>query len=56
VKTDGSYLSASDIRIHAGLGRSTAVDVSVEWPGGPTETWKGVAVDRLVTLRRGSAK
>jgi hypothetical protein len=56
VKTDGSYLSASDIRVHAGLGRATAAGVIVEWPGGARETWKSVAVDRLVTLRRGSAK
>ncbi|MGH9384397.1 MAG: CRTAC1 family protein [Vicinamibacterales bacterium] len=54
VKTDGSYLSASDIRVHVGLGASTQVDaVLVEWPDGARERWKGVAADRLVTLQRG---
>ena len=55
VKTDGSYLSASDIRVHVGLGASTQIDaVVVEWPNGVRERWTGVAADRLVTLRRGS--
>jgi hypothetical protein len=56
VKTDGSYLSASDVRVHFGLGASTRIDaVVVEWPDGVAERWKDVAVDRLVTLARGSA-
>jgi len=55
VKTDGSYLSASDVRVHFGLGTSAAIDaVIVEWPDGQRERWRGVAVDRLVTLRRGT--
>jgi hypothetical protein len=55
VKTDGSYLSASDIRVHVGLGASAHIDaVVVEWPDGVRERWKDVAADRLVTFRRGS--
>ena len=55
VKTDGSYLAASDIRVHVGLGASTRLDaVVVHWPDGVRERWTGVAADRLVTLRRGS--
>jgi hypothetical protein len=55
VKTDGSYLSAGDIRVHAGLGASTQIDaLVVDWPDGVRERWTGVAADRLVTLRRGS--
>ena len=54
VRTDGSYLSASDDRVHVGLGASgAAVTVDVEWPDGVRERWADVAVDRLVTLRRG---
>ncbi|HJU44986.1 MAG TPA: CRTAC1 family protein [Vicinamibacterales bacterium] len=56
VKTDGSYLSSSDIRVHAGLGSDTAAAVVVEWPDGARERWQAVQIDRLVTLRRGSAK
>ncbi len=55
VRTDGSYLSASDVRVHFGLGASAKVDaVVVEWPDGVRERWTGIEVDRLATLRRGT--
>ena len=56
VGTDGSYLSASDARVHVGLGPgpATRVDaVIVEWPDGQRERWTGVEVDRAITLKRG---
>jgi enediyne biosynthesis protein E4 len=57
VRTDGSYLSASDVRAHFGLGDSgTVTAVSVQWPDGTRERWTSVGVDRVVTLRRGSGK
>jgi len=57
VRTDGSYLSASDVRTHFGLGASSAIDaVAVQWPDGQRERWTGVATDRLVTLRRGTGQ
>jgi hypothetical protein len=57
VRTDGSYLSASDARVHFGLGASAEIAaVVIEWPGGERERKTGVAVDRLVTLVRGAAK
>ena len=56
VRTDGSYLSASDIRLHFGLGTSReAVAVVVHWPDGAHERWTGLTPDRLVTLRRGGS-
>jgi hypothetical protein len=56
VKTDGSYLSASDSRVHFGLGPSPAIGaVVVEWPDGARERWAtGVAANRAVTLTRGT--
>jgi hypothetical protein len=57
VRTDGSYLSSSDARVHVGLGDRAAVDaVVVRWPDGEQERWTGVASDRLVTLRRGTGQ
>ncbi|MEO8521450.1 MAG: CRTAC1 family protein [Acidobacteriota bacterium] len=58
VRTDGSYLSASDIRTHVGLGtRAPGTSaVVVQWPDGPTERWTGVEADRVVTLARGTGK
>jgi hypothetical protein len=56
VGTDGSYLSASDARVHVGLGPVTAgrVDaVVVEWPDGQRERWTGVQADRTIVLKRG---
>jgi enediyne biosynthesis protein E4 len=53
VRTDGSYLSASDARVHFGLGASSAVTaIVIRWPDGVEERRTGVAVDRHVTLNR----
>ncbi len=57
VRTDGSYLSASDVRAHFGLGSSRDVGaVVVQWPDGERERWTTVLGDRLVTLRRGTGQ
>ena len=54
---DGSYASASDPRVLAGLGTdATPVDVRIVWPDGSSQTRAGVAVDRYTTLRQGEAK
>jgi enediyne biosynthesis protein E4 len=57
VGTDGSYLSASDARVHFGLGSAAngrVEAVVVEWPDGQRERWTGVEADRAITLKRGS--
>jgi hypothetical protein len=54
--TDGSYLSASDVRVHFGLGQNPDAGVLVEWPDGSKETWDHVRADSLVTLRQGRGK
>jgi enediyne biosynthesis protein E4 len=57
VHTDGSYLSASDIRTHVGLGPSTGIDgVIVQWVDGSRERWTKVDADRLITLKRGTGQ
>ncbi len=57
VRTDGSYLSASDVRTHFGLGSSSTISsVVVQWPDGAKERWTDVAVDHRVTLRRGTGQ
>lgn len=54
-QTDGSYLSASDRRVHFGLGTAATVEtLTVRWPSGHTDTLKNVAGDRYVTLREGA--
>ena len=55
VKTDGSYLSASDSRLHFGLGTATAVtSIEVRWPDGARERFAGPKPNQLVTIRRGT--
>ena len=57
VRTDGSYLSAGDMRAHFGLGSSASVSgVIVRWPDGTRERWAGLEGDRVTTLRRGTGK
>jgi hypothetical protein len=57
VHTDSSYLSASDVRVHFGLGNNPHVrSLLVEWPGGSTERWDHIDADKLVTLKQGSGR
>jgi enediyne biosynthesis protein E4 len=57
VHTDGSYLSASDPRVHFGLGDEAAVDaVVVQWPRGRREEWLRPRTSTVVTLREGEGK
>ena len=55
VRTDGSYGSASDPRVHFGLDADTEVSgVEVIWPGGATEFFSDVLVDRENELVEGA--
>lgn len=55
--TDGSYLSASDNRVHFGLGSATEIEgVIVQWPGGDKELWEIAQVNKLMKLRQGTGK
>jgi enediyne biosynthesis protein E4 len=57
VRTDGSYLSASDVRVHVGLSDSPAITaVVVQWPDGTRERWTDVRADRVLVLRRGTGQ
>ncbi len=54
VRTDGSYCSASDPRIHVGLASADAPgDVVVRWTDGSTETFASPALRAVTVLRRG---
>ncbi len=50
----GSYLSASDPRLHFGLGPASKVDrVDVAWPSGRKDRFEGLAADKGYRLREG---
>lgn len=51
---DGSYASANDPRVLAGLGpNADAVRVRVIWPDGRTDEWPELPADRWTTLTEG---
>lgn len=52
--TDGSYMSASDRRVHCGLGSATSATIIVRWPSGHTDAYKAVTADQVVTLVEGA--
>ena len=54
VLAQSGYLSASDRRLHFGLGAATAADLEIRWPNGGVEKVAGVAADRLVVIREGA--
>lgn len=52
---DGSYLSASDLRVHFGFaGRNDIKAVGVEWPDGRRERWTLEETNKEITLVEGS--
>jgi hypothetical protein len=54
-RTDGSYLSANDPRVHFGLDGAAKLDgVVVVWPNGKAEKWTGIRPGALVRLREGA--
>lgn len=57
VRSDGSYLSANDPRVVAGLGSVNHLEaVRVRWPNGVVESWNNLPVDQYATLREGTQK
>jgi tetratricopeptide (TPR) repeat protein len=51
----GSFLSASDARLHFGLGRARTVDcMEVWWPSGRHDRYSGLAADTGYKVREGS--
>ncbi len=57
VHTDSSYLSASDVRVHFGLGKKAELSgVVVQWPDGSKESWENVQADKVIVLRQGTGK
>ena len=51
VTTSGSYLSASDPRVHFGLGNNSVVQsIQIDWPSGIVQTLADVKADRQVQI------
>ena len=51
VTTAASYLSASDKRVHFGLGaEKVAQSVEIRWPSGIVQTFKDVKADQILQV------
>lgn len=51
VSTTGSYLSASDERVHFGLGPESSIQkVEIRWPSGIRQTLTNVAIDQIFQI------
>jgi len=57
VHSDGSYCSASDLRLHFGLGDQADIsEIRVNWPDGTKEIWTDVHADSEIKLRQFSGR
>jgi hypothetical protein len=55
VRSGGSYLSQSDLRLHFGLAGHDKIDsVEITWPSGTKETLKDLAADHSYSVLEGS--
>ncbi len=55
VRSGGSYLSQSDLRLHFGLGAATHADrLTVRWPSGTVDTVRNIPADRHVVIEEGT--
>jgi len=54
VLAQSSFYSASDRRLHFGLGAATSADLTVRWPNGGVERVAGVKANQLVVIREGA--
>jgi hypothetical protein len=52
----GSYLSASDLRLHLGLGRETRARLEILWPSGKTQVLQDVAAGQVLTVDEADAQ
>ncbi|PYR43854.1 MAG: hypothetical protein DMF93_01985 [Acidobacteria bacterium] len=56
VLSQSSYYSHDDLRVHFGLGASSAADsIEILWPSGRVDALKNVRGGRVVTIREGAA-
>jgi enediyne biosynthesis protein E4 len=54
IRSGGSYLSQSDLRVHFGLGAATRIDsIEVRWPSGATDVIKNLDADKFYSVLEG---
>jgi len=53
VRSGGSYISQSDLRLHFGLGKASKADISILWLDGKVENFRSVPAGEIVTIEEG---
>jgi hypothetical protein len=53
VLSQSSFYSASDPRLHFGLGGETSADLEIRWPSGMRQTLKRVEANQIVVVKEG---
>ncbi|MDT5121363.1 MAG: enediyne biosynthesis protein [Acidobacteriota bacterium] len=54
VRSGGSYISQSDLRLHFGLEKRTKIDsIEVRWPSGTVDKITSAGVNRILTVKEG---
>ena len=54
VLSQSSFYSASDSRLHFGLGQANIVDIDIFWPSSEKQTLHQLSVNRLITIKEGT--
>jgi enediyne biosynthesis protein E4 len=50
-----SYMSASDPRIHFGLGKRTTIDsLEITWPSGQVDRLTNLSIDQIIAVKEGT--
>jgi hypothetical protein len=48
------YMSASDPRVHCGLGKSTRIEfLEITWPSGQVDRLSQVPIDQIIAVQEG---
>lgn len=55
VRSGGSYMSQSDLRVHFGLGQAREADIEVRWPSGQVDKLPAVKANGVITVVEGKA-
>jgi enediyne biosynthesis protein E4 len=53
VRSGGSYISQSDLRLHFGLANAKTCSLEVRWPTGQTEKFESAPVNKIITITEG---
>jgi hypothetical protein len=49
--SSGSYLSASDKRVHFGLGAASLANITIDWPSGVHQSLPNVRADQFLQIK-----